>query len=126
MKAKAPPPGNATVPVPAGALDERVLAQALDRRHLATGDGVDERDAGQDGDAVELHRARAAVTLVARDLGAGQTDVLAQGVCERSSHHRRFDVVPLSVYDELHRGQPPVVTAKMSASWIVRAAARVT
>src|SRR3712207_7771004 len=37
-------------------VDHRVVAQPLDGRHVAALDGVDERDAREHGDAVELDR----------------------------------------------------------------------
>ena len=51
-------------------VDHRVVAQALDRRHLAPADPVGERDARERRRAVDEHGARAAVPLVARDLRA--------------------------------------------------------
>ena len=54
-------------------VDERMVAQALDRRHLAL-DRVRERDAREPRHAVDLHRAGAAVALVAGDLRAGQPE----------------------------------------------------
>jgi len=63
-------------------IDHRMVAQALDRRHAPTGDAVGERDARKCRLAVDEHRARAAVTLVARDLRPRQADVLAQELCE--------------------------------------------
>jgi hypothetical protein len=63
--------------------DERMVAQALDRRHLAAGDGVDERDAGEHRHPVELHGAGAAVPLAARDLRPRQAEVLAERLGER-------------------------------------------
>ena len=78
------------------ACDERVLAQPLDRRHLAAADRVDERDAREHGHAVELDRAGAAVALVARDLRPRQAEVVAQHVRERAPD-RRVDLVGVAV-----------------------------
>jgi hypothetical protein len=77
-----------------------VVAKPLDRRDLSAGDGVDELQAGEDRNAVDLHGARPAVTLVAGDLGAGQPEVLAQNVSERCPH-RRFHLVALAVDAQL-------------------------
>jgi hypothetical protein len=59
-----------------------MLAQSLDRRDLASLDGVDERDAGERRHAVNLHRACAAVSLVAGDLGSCEPEPVAQDGCE--------------------------------------------
>src|SRR5712691_13274182 len=64
--------------------DERMVAQRLDRRHLARADRVRERDARQRRHALELNRARSAVTLVAGDLRAGEAEILAQHLSERT------------------------------------------
>ena len=64
-------------------VDERVVGESFDRRHLAGADGVDERDAREHGHAVELNGAGAAVALAAGDLRARQAEVLAQGFGER-------------------------------------------
>jgi hypothetical protein len=59
-------------------VDEWMVPQALDRGHLALADRVHERDAAEGRDAVELDRARAAVTFAAGDLRPRQAEVLAQ------------------------------------------------
>src|SRR5207237_1492265 len=64
-------------------VDEWMLGQAFDRRHLAVADCVGERDAGEHRHAVELHRAGAAVPFAAGDLGAGQAEVEPQRIRER-------------------------------------------
>jgi len=80
-------------------LDERVIAETLDRRHLAV-DGVHERDARERRDAVDEDGAGAAVTLAARDLRPGQPDVLAQDLRERATDGG-LDRVPTAVDREL-------------------------
>src|SRR6185437_4510070 len=62
-------------------LDERVLAEPLDRRHLAV-DRVRERDAREPRHAVDLHGAGTAVALVAGDLRPGQAELLPQNLRE--------------------------------------------
>src|ERR671934_512341 len=129
-----------------------MVAQPFDRRHLPLPDHVDERDAGERGDAVELDCAGAAVALVAGDLRPGQAEILAQHLRERPAD-RRVDVVAVAVdrqrylihalralgSPKLRRGspsscpapaanfapQPRVVTATMSARWMSRNVARV-
>ena len=83
--------------------DERVVAKPLDRRHLASADGVDERDAGEHRHAVQLHGAGTAVTLAARDLRPGQAEVLAQRLRERASD-RRVELVVVTVDAEARHG----------------------
>ena len=97
-------------------LDERVVAQALDRRHLAVADRVHERDAREHRYAVELDRAGAAVALAAGDLRAGQAELVAQGVGERRPD-RGVDLVAAAVDAQLRQ---PTVTARMSARWTSR------
>jgi hypothetical protein len=63
--------------------DERVLAQTLDRGHLPLSDRVDESDAGEDRDAVELHGASSAVALAAGDLRARQAEIETQRLGQR-------------------------------------------
>ena len=71
-------------------VDQRMVAQAFDRRHLAFVDRVDERDAGERGHAVEQHRAGAAVAFVAADLRPRQAEVVAQDdASERPTSARR-------------------------------------
>ena len=93
-------------------VDERMLAEPLDRRDLAAVDRVHERDARQHGHAVELNRARAAVPFAARDLRSGEAEVAAQRVCERAADGR-LEAVELAVDGELN--QSPEVSARMSA-----------
>jgi hypothetical protein len=81
-------------------VDERVLAQALDRCHLALADHVHERDARVDGDAVEQHGARAAVALGARDLRPGEAKLVSQRLRERRADRHR-EAVHLTVDLEL-------------------------
>ena len=58
-------------------VDERVVAQPLDRRHFAV-DRVRERDAGEPRHTVDLHGARAAMSLCARDLRPRQAESVAK------------------------------------------------
>ena len=88
------------------ACDERVLAQALDRRHLALADRVGERDAGEDGHAVELDGAGAAVTLAAGDLRPRQAEVVPEHVRERAPD-RRVDLVGVAVDRQLRQPTSP-------------------
>ena len=74
-------------------VDERMLAQPLDRRHLAL-DEVRERDARERRHAVDLHGAGAAVALVARDLRAGEPEPLAQHVRQALAERRVDGVAP--------------------------------
>src|SRR5213592_2351194 len=63
-----------------GLLD-RVAAirrQAFDRRDALAGDGGDGQDAGTGRDAVQMHRAGAALGDAAPELGAGETERVAQ------------------------------------------------
>ncbi len=64
-------------------VDERVVAESFDRRHLAGADGVDERDAREHGHPVQLDGAGATVALAAGDLRARQAEVVAEGLGER-------------------------------------------
>ncbi len=67
-------------------VDERMVAQAFDRRHLPAY-RVCERDAREHRHTVDLHRARTAVTFVARDLRPGEADPLPQD--RREAHADR-------------------------------------
>ena len=88
-------------------VDERMVAQAFDRRHLALADGVHERDAREHRHAVELHRAGAAVPLAAGDLRAGQSEVLAQGLGQGAAD-RGVDLAGRAVDLQLkHPTSPP-------------------
>jgi hypothetical protein len=87
-------------------VDERVLAQPLDGGDLSLPDRVQERDAREDGDAVELDGARAAVTLVARDLRSRQADLLTERLRKRTAD-RRVEPEALSVDDELKQAPSP-------------------
>ena len=63
-----------------GLLD-RVAAirrQAFDRRDALAGDGGDGQDAGTGRDAVQMHRTGAALGDAAPELGAGETERVAQ------------------------------------------------
>src|SRR5882724_7185820 len=77
-----------------------MFGKALDRRHLAVTDGVDERDAGENRHPVELDRAGTAVPLAAGDLGAGQAEVEQQRFGERPSDGR-IELVGMAVDREL-------------------------
>ena len=81
-----------------GALQDREraigLGEALDRRHRAPGALADGDDARADLLAVEQHGAGAAVAGVAADLGAGEAELVAQGIRE----------APRGVAGELARG----------------------
>jgi hypothetical protein len=59
-----------------------VVAKTFDRRHLAIADRMHEHDARERRDTVELDGARAAVSLAARDLRAGEPEVFAQNLGE--------------------------------------------
>ena len=59
-------------------MNEGMVAQAFDGRHLSVADGVDERDAGEGRYSVELHGAGTAVSLAACDLRSSEAEVLAQ------------------------------------------------
>ena len=88
-------------------VDERVVAQALDRRHLAVADGVRERDAREHRHAVELHGARAAVALAAGDLRPGQAEVVAQHARRASGRPAASTRYAAAVDAELkHRSSP--------------------
>ena len=93
-------------------VDERMLAQALDRRHLAL-DRVRERDAGEPRHAVDLDGAGAAVALVAGDLRPGQPELLAQDVREARPDRRVEDV--LAAVDRQPQLAHADVTATVSA-----------
>ena len=84
-------------------LDERVhhrvLAQALDRRHLAL-DPVHERDAREHRHAVDEHGAGPAMPLVAGDLRAGQAQI-GRAAPPRASARRGVDLVAAAVDREL-------------------------
>ena len=69
-------------------MDEGMVAQPFDRRHLAIADCMDERDAGERRHAVELHGAGAAMSLTARDFGPREAEVLAQHLCQRAADGR--------------------------------------
>ena len=65
-------------------VDERMVAEALDRRYLALADSVGEGDARKSRLSVEKDRARAAMALAAGDLGTGEPKILAQKLGERA------------------------------------------
>ena len=67
-------------------MNEGMVAQPFDRRHLPVADRMDERDAGECRHAVELHGAGTAVTLAAGDLGARKAEVLPEHLRERPAH----------------------------------------
>src|SRR5438445_8439932 len=87
-------------------VDQRMVAQAFDRRDLGPVDCVDERDARERRYAVDQHGARAAMALAARDLRAGETEILTQHLCERAAD-RSVDLVAAAVDLELRRGSSP-------------------
>src|SRR5207247_9876783 len=58
-------------------VDQRMLSQPFDRGHVAA-HGVRKRDAREDRRAVDLDRAGAAMSLVARDLRPGEAELLAK------------------------------------------------
>src|SRR5262249_13177749 len=93
-------------------LDEWVLAQPFDRRHLAL-DRVRERDAREPRHAVDLDGAGAAVALVARDLRSRQLELLAQHVREARADGGVEDVL-LAVDGEAELAHAEV-TATVSA-----------
>ena len=64
-------------------VDERVVAEPLDRRHLALVERRSQRDAREDGVSVEEHGAGAAMAFAAADLRAGQAQILSQDLCDR-------------------------------------------
>src|SRR5215467_5826449 len=76
--------------------------EAFDGRHRATVSLNGQAGARADRDAVEQHRAGAALARVATDLGAGHTAEVADEVDEKQA---RFDVavVATSVDDDAHR-----------------------
>ena len=65
-------------------VDERMVAQSFDRRDLGAVDRVHEGDAREHRRSVHEHRARTAVALAARDLRAGQAEVLTEDLCKRA------------------------------------------
>jgi hypothetical protein len=87
-------------------IDERVLLQPLDRRHLALADRVHERDAAQNRDTVELDGAGAAMALAAGDLRPRQAEIVAQRLRERPPDRRR-ELVRLPVDAELRQPTSP-------------------
>ena len=93
-------------------LDERMLAQTLDRRHLAL-DRVREGDARETRHAVDLDGAGTAVTLVAGDLRPGQSQLLAEDVREARPDWRVEDVL-FAVHGEADFAHV-AVTATVSA-----------
>jgi hypothetical protein len=67
-------------------VDERVVAQPLDRRHLAALDRVHERDAREVRHAVDEHRAARRSALAAGDLRARHAEVVrgaSRRACDR-------------------------------------------
>src|SRR5438105_1200074 len=70
------------------------------------GVGADERDAREHRDAVDQHRARAAMALAARDLRAGEAEIFAQHLRERAAD-RSVDLVTAAVDLELRRESSP-------------------
>jgi hypothetical protein len=77
-----------------------VVAKTLDRRHLSALGGVDEGEARQDWNAVELDGAGAAVAFVAGNLRPGQPEVVAEHLGEGRAH-LGLDRVALAVDGEL-------------------------
>src|SRR5581483_756354 len=100
-------------------VDERMLAQALDRRHLPL-DRVHEGDAREHGRPIDHDGAGAAMPLVARDLRSGEPDALPQHAREAHAD-RNVDDMLLAVHH-----QPHPVTARMSARWMSRDVVRAT
>src|SRR5207253_3085398 len=87
-------------------VDQRMVAQAYDRRDLCPVDRMDERDARERWDAVDQHRARAAMALAARDLRAGEAEIFAQHLRERAAD-RSVDLVAAAVDLELRQESSP-------------------
>src|SRR5439155_13598316 len=102
-------------------VNEGVLCEALDRRHLAAADRVDEGDAREHRHAVELHRAGAAVALAAGDLGAGEAEVEPQCLRERAPDGSieligmTVDAKPNHSRKEARRGCPQGGSAETSS-----------
>jgi hypothetical protein len=82
-----------------------VLAQALDRRHLALADSLRERDARERGRAVEEDRARTAVTFAAGDLRPRQPEIVAERL-GKGLQDGAVDRVAAAVDDELSQRPP--------------------
>ena len=77
-------------------MQRAVLRQALDGGHLGAVLHDGERQAGIDPPAVDQHGAGAALAVIAALLGAGQVEMVAQGVKERRPRRHRelpFDAV---------------------------------
>jgi hypothetical protein len=83
-------------------MNQRMVVQAFDGRHLAVADGMHERDAGKRRNAVELHGARTTVSFAAGDLRSGEAEVLAQDLRERAPD-RRVEGVRLAVDQQLRQ-----------------------
>src|SRR6266550_2087146 len=95
---------------------QRMFRKALDRRHLAVTDGVDEGDAGENRHPVELDRAGTAVPLAARDLGPGQAEVEPQRVGKRAPDGR-LELVGVTVDRELDQLTMRPASLSSSLSW---------
>src|SRR5207244_715037 len=81
-------------------VNHRMVAKPFDRRHLAPLDAMSECDARECGLAVDEHRARAAVPLVARDLRPREPDALTERFGQRGPD-RYVDRVAAAVDREL-------------------------
>jgi hypothetical protein len=86
--------------------DERMVAEALDRRHLSVAHGVDERDAAERRRAVELDGARAAMALAAGDLRPRQAELVAQRLGQRLAD-RCLELVVVAVDAQPRRERSP-------------------
>jgi hypothetical protein len=91
-------------------VDERLLhrigmltrAKAFQRHDVAAGAAFDRNDAGTRGNAVDQHRAGAALAEPAAIFRAVQFEIVAQHV-EQGSVRRGVDVVVAAVHGQAHR-----------------------
>ena len=102
-------------------VDHRVLAKAFDRRHARALDRMDERDAREHRLAVDEHGARAAVALTARDLRAGERQLLAERLGERRAD-LGVHVVAVVVDSQLH--VIASICAMCTSRWVRRIVCR--
>src|SRR6185436_13445538 len=82
-------------------LQRMIAAQSFDGRHARALDLRERHQTRVDRQAVDQHRARAALAFAAAFLGAGQVTVFAQHV-EKPRHRVRADISAFAVQREAH------------------------
>jgi hypothetical protein len=76
------------------------VRHALDGEHIGAVAAQRQGEARIDPSAVDMHRARAALTTVAAFFGAGQVETLAQKIEQRDARVVELDLTPFAVDGE--------------------------